>query len=441
MASRIATNGAMVDIMRSSPHRPPFARLFVHAGVILLAATACQASKATCSANAEEASVIDLAAVLRSNEAAFGAILAEADALRLKIEVAVVERGPEGPTLLRDSLDFGPEYFYPASSIKTCAVIAAFKTIDGLRAATGADIDRMSALRFHPLFEGEVLEEEDSSHLSGSTITAAHDARKVFLVSDNAANNRLYELSGPAFINETMRAAGLTSSCIVHRLSEFRSAEDQLRTPRIEFLDGARVAATVEERTAPAMGDNAGMAGIVFGLGHVIGSETREGPMSFLNKNYMSLRDLQDMNVMMLRPDVRIPGKPADSGFGLSDSDRAFVRKAMAGTPGLSRDPVYSRAHFGDDDSKFLGPGLRRIREPGEWTIRDKVGRAYGFSTTNSEVVDHVSGRTMFVTATIYTNPNQIVGDGVYDYERADAFFADLGEALGRAVFSGQSAE
>ena len=158
-----------------------------------------------------------------------------------------------------------------------------------------------------------------------------------------------------------------------------------------------------------------------------------DGPMSFLHKNWIALRDLLDMNVLLLRPDVEVRGR--DGGFGLSEDDRTFIRDAMASTPGASTDPVYDRAEYPDEFSKFLGPGVWRVRDPGEVVIRDKIGRAYGFSTTNSEVTCERTGRTFFLAATIYTNANERVGDGVYEYELADAFFADLGEVVARAVF------
>ena len=69
------------------------------------------------------------------------------------------------------------------------------------------------------------------------------------------------------------------------------------------------------------------------------------------------------------------------------------------------------------------------------WMVRDKVGRAYGFSVTNGQIVDPTTDATLYVAATIYTNANGVVGDGVYEYGRADRFFADLGEVLGRAFF------
>lgn len=75
------------------------------------------------------------------------------------------------------------------------------------------------------------------------------------------------------------------------------------------------------------------------------------------------------------------------------------------------------------------------MRGRDEIRILDKVGRAYGFSVTNSYVRDARTGRAFFLAATLYTNDNGVVGDGVYEYGRADRFLGDLGEAVGRAVF------
>ena len=357
----------------------------------------------------------------------------DADRYRIKIEAAVVHEKADGATLERYVFDSGPAYFYPASSVKTCAAIAALVRIDRLRAEGSVAIDRNTALRFHPLFEGETVEERDASHVDGGTITVAHDMRKVFLVSDNAAYNRLYELAGNDVVNEVMRGAGLSSCRIFHRLSEFRSPADQLRVPRVDFLgpDGSAIA-SLAQRTSAFDESNDDLTGIVFGKGHTSGGEVVDGPMSFEKKNWITVHDLVDLNVMLLRPDIALEGH---AGFPLSDGDRAFIAEAMASTPGASTDPVYDRAKYPDDYSKFLLPGLLRIRQMDELVVMDKVGRAYGFSITNSYVKDLRTGRSFFLAATIYTNPNEIVGDGVYDYDRADRFFADLGEAVGRRVF------
>jgi len=423
----------------------PGQRLRLALGLVALtAAAACAAAPPQ-----EAAPRLDerLAGLLQSRPDLFADLLDEADAHRIKIELVVVEEGAAGPTLERHAYDRGPEYFYPASAVKTAAVIAAFEQLSAPEAAgwqpgpaAGAPISRSTALRFHPLFDDDVLEVADPSHVDGGAITAGHEARKVLLVSDNAAYNRLYELAGNDGVNGSLRAAGLAHTRIFHRLAEFRAPEEQLRVPAIDLLDDrGRVIASLPSRTASSPGTNAFLDGVEFGRAHTLGTQLIEGPMSFDRKNFMPLEDLVDMNIMLLRPDLqpaldRLRGGPARAGFGLSEVDRDFIREAMASTPGASADPRYDPSSYPDDYSKFLLPGLLRLRAAEELVVRDKVGRAYGFSITNSEVVDRRTGRSFFLAATLYTNPNGVVGDGVYDYGRADRFFADLGEVVGRAV-------
>lgn len=373
-------------------------------------------------------------ALLRGHRELFGDLLESADEHRIKVEVALVVDGPNGRTLARGGFDRGPEYFYPASAVKTCAVIAASQLLAELDAATDADVGLDTPLRFEPLFPGEDAEEHDPSHRANGLITAGHELRKVMLVSDNAAYNRLYELAGPEFIAASMAAAGLDRARIIHRLGEFHSAEEQLMTPRVVLRPPGGDPITIEERRWSTEG-NGGTSGLVLGVAHTSGDAVVDGPMSFERKNFMALRDLLDMNVMLLDPDVHVPGRADGSRIDLPEGDRARIAEAMAGTPGASDDPAYDRAAYPDDYSKFLLPGLVRVDPERGWIVRDKVGRAYGFSVTNGQIVDPTTGATLYVAATIYTNANGVVGDGVYEYGRADRFFADLGEVLGREVF------
>ncbi|MEC7232764.1 MAG: hypothetical protein VXW31_07490, partial [Planctomycetota bacterium] len=234
--------------------------------------------------------------------------------------------------------------------------------------------------------------------------------------------------------------AGLDRTRIVHRLSEFHPPEEQLMTPRVELRAPGEDPITIEERRWSAEG-NGEMSGLVLGVAHTAGGAVVDGPMDFARKNFMALRDLLDMNVMLLDPGVHVPGRPPGSSIDLPAGDRARIAEAMASTPGASDDPVYDRAAYPDDYSKFLLPGLERVDAGRGWIVRDKVGRAYGFSVTNGQIVDPATGATLYVAATIYTNANGVVGDGVYEYGRADRFFADLGEVLGRAVFGARDRE
>ena len=124
-------------------------------------------------------------------------------------------------------------------------------------------------------------------------------------------------------------------------------------------------------------------------------------------------------------------------GFRLSARQRSLLLVAMRQYPRESENPVYDPEEYPDDWVKLLLPGLERVLDKERLRIYNKVGRAYGFSVENSYVVDVKTGRSYFLAATLYTNENGVVGDDDYEYETvSDAFLADLGEAVARALWS-----
>lgn len=344
---------------------------------------------------------------------------------RLQILVSKVVPG-ETPSLERHAFRVDAEYVYPASAIKTCAAVAAVLALEELGVALEAP------LAFHPLFGDELYEREDPSNLNDGVISVHHELRKLFLVSDNRAYNRLYELVGHRELNERMWAAGLTSMRLQHRLAEPRSREDNLRTPRIEILAVDDTPREVSARTSDLLFDNADLAGIDVGRAHVDANDVVvEQPLSFLHKNWMSLVDLQDMNVLLVRPDLDV-GAP---GFPLTSSGRSALVGAMSEYPSESSNPRYDANEYPRTWGKYLLAGLERVLPAERWRIANKVGRAYGFSIENAYVEDRATGRAFFVTAVVYTNANGVLNDGVYEYDAiADPFFVELGEELARAL-------
>ncbi|MEM9598077.1 MAG: hypothetical protein AAGD06_27685, partial [Acidobacteriota bacterium] len=222
--------------------------------------------------------------------------------------------------------------------------------------------------------------------------------------------------------------------------SEARSPEEQLRLPRID-LAGDGFVHTLPRRVDPPHPTAKAVPGLRVGRGYLThgdgGPRRVDGPMDFATKNRMSLRDLQRALAMVVRPDLGALGGP---GFGLTDDQRALLLEPMYQLPRESKNPVYDPAEYTDQWVKFLLPGLERVLPKSRLRIYNKIGRAYGFSTENAYVVDTETGRGFFLAATIYTNRDGILNDDRYEYEQvADPFFADLGEAVARALWPDRS--
>jgi hypothetical protein len=356
----------------------------------------------------------------------FAPIVERAGEFRLQLLIAEVDESTSPAGLIRHGFRVDAEYFYPASTIKLCAAVGALLRIQELR-AEGVPIDADTPMVFHPLFEGESVDDADESNLAGGKITVAHEIRKLFIVSDNRAFNRLLGFVGRDELNRMMREAGLDSARIAHRLAVGQSREQNRRMPRIDLHPPGGAVFTIPERVSSIDPDNAGVPGLEAGAAELLGGQRLERPKSFRFSNRISLRDLQDALVMVVRPDVDL-GKP---GFALSDAHRALLIEAMGLLPGESANPVYDPGRYPDHWVKYLLPGLRRGLGHGRVREINKVGLAYGFTSLTSAIAVDGGPPRVFVAGTIYTNANATLNDNVYEYDSiALPFLADLGEVI-----------
>jgi hypothetical protein len=357
-------------------------------------------------------------------------MLRGAEEQRIQIVLGLLEPGADGEPILRQSgYRPGAEYFYPASSIKFFAAIAALEKLAEIRREAGYPLTRDTPMALYPLFEGEKLERGDDSHRATGTITVGHEIRKLAVVSDNEAFNRLYEMVGQDGIAASLDRAGIRSARIVHRLDEFRSAEENRHYPRTDFL-GDTFQHTIPERVSPPLEPPPrSLPKLLVGNSYYSGDVKVDRPMDFSAKNRIDLVDLQRGLCKLVHPEADCGGGPA---FALDEEDRAFLLEAMTFLPRQCPDPHFDPAEYPDDYVKNLLPGLLEVLPLERWRIVNKTGEAYGFSIENAYVEDRVSGRAVFIAATIYANADGTLNDDQYEYSTvAKPFFAELGRAVG----------
>lgn len=383
-------------------------------------------------------------------------------------------------------------YFYPASTIKLYAALAAYEMVNELaRTHPDADLSPDTPLRIYPL-DGEVLPRDmDPTHskvdgrgIEPGPLTVAREAHKIFVVSDNPAFNNLYDFVGPQDLNDRMKAWGATRSWISHRLAIARTPGENKRAPRVDVgRNPVVVTLPVREMAEPpgpaGLGPGARLP-VMFlkaGRGYLQDGKQIDEPFSFEGKNFSTLADLQHILCRLVRPDIAqsadchgmvgpansggikppataggqtpdlklgernplrpLPGRPLD----LTDAQRQQLIASATMLPRESESPRYDPAEFPDDHVKFLLPGLLRVRPLEEWRIVNKIGLAYGFVTENAYVEHRPTGRAVFVAAVIHRNPNGIYNDNQYDYETTLAEMAALGEVVGRALVGERAAE
>lgn len=347
----------------------------------------------------------------------------------------------------QEYLVWNRRYFYPASTIKLYAAIAAYEQMNALsRMYPEAELSERTALRFHPLFDGDAVRETDPSRdrstdvFGEPQITIEHEAHKLFVVSDNDAFNTLYDFVGHRDLNTRLWSWGVQSSRIDHRLSVSRTADENRRAPRVDLglppgspQVGERFSTLAEAGPDPVwLGERAGLK---LGTGFIRTGELVEEPFDFAGKNFTTLADLQRVLAGLLMPALGAPGDGRP--FDLTDAQRASLIASATMLPRESESPKYDPAEYPDDHVKFLLPGLLKVRPLDEWRVVNKIGLAYGFVTENAFVEHRPTGNCIFVAAVIHRNPNGIYNDNQYDYETTLAEMAMLGEVVGRALVKG----
>lgn len=315
----------------------------------------------------------------------------------------------------REGFRVDAEYFYPASAIKPCIVLAALETLTELRASASTELDVRATF---------------ASTRRRSPIPIANLVRGALIVSDNDASNDLFDLTGFDGLHERLWNLGLTSARFRHRMGG--SATDSVRiTPRVELLP----AAAVEKRPPVVIDAREGNlvlgknedAGVEVGESFVADGRVVQDPMSFEDKNRISIVDLQDAMVALMRPELR----PADKRPNLGESERATIVGALTTLP---RD--WGMSASAEAEHKPLLPGLERVRPRASLTVASKSGRAFGFLVDNAYVADRKSGRSFFLTTAVYANANGRLNDDLYQYDAlAYPLLADLGEIVARSVF------
>jgi hypothetical protein len=368
-------------------------------------------------------------ALLERHPDEFGALLDDPAAARLQILVTLVpDAAADPPQLVHHGFREGAEFIYPASSIKTFASVAALLRLQALQeqgAAVGLDTPVA-------LCEGAAKRcavTPDPSNHDGGVVTLGHEVRKMQLVSDNVAFNRLYDFVGHRELNETVWTLGFPEVRIHHRMFDSDDPKVRRTTPRMELRPLRGDSVIIEARTSDLELTPPELPGLEVGVAHLDKDRNRiDEPLSFADKNYASIRDLHRLIMALV-----MPGAPGVPDLGLSEEHRRFLLDAMTEDPHASKNPVYTKPSDSGLRYKTMIRGMMRVMPLARIRYVNKPGRAYGFHLDSAYVEDRATRRAMFVTTVVHANANGVVNDNRYGYDEVTRpFLQNLGEALAR---------
>ena len=313
-------------------------------------------------------------------------------------------------------------YFYPASTVKLPVALLALEWLEeqqvpGLTLSTTMLTDSVRPSQLPAL--------SDRTSQNGLP-SIGHYIKKILLVSDNDAYNRLYELLGIDYINRKLKEKGLVNSVITQRLSFPISAEENRYFNPVRFVDNSgKTILEIPARQADSAYVVSGNPKL--GRAYYKNDSLIQGGMDFSYKNKFSLSDLHGVVQRTIFPEAFI----GIERFNLNEEHRNFVLKYMSMLPRESDYPAYDTTEFYDSYSKFFKFGTDKALIPTRFRVFNKTGWSYGHLIDGGYFVDFERGVEFFVSAIVYVNEDQVLNDDKYETDEIGLpFFAELGEYL-----------
>ena len=351
-------------------------------------------------------------------------VLKDPEKYQVQILFTRIDRNEHGNPLFTEysfNLD-DPHYFYPASTVKLPIAVLALEWLEE-QEIEGLSLD--TPMLTDSVRPSQVPAYVDKSSESGLP-SIGHYIKKILLVSDNDASNRLYELMGMDYINRKLREKGLDHTLITQRLSFPISPEENRHFNPVKFVDkSGKTLLELPARQSDSIYVVPGNPKI--GKAYYKGDSLMEEPMDFSFKNKFALSDLHGVVKRILFPAAFFEAEQ----FHISEEHRNFILKYMSMLPRESTYPQYDPVEFYDGYSKFFKFGASKDSIPSKFRIFNKTGWSYGYLIDGSYFVDFENNLEFLVSAVIYANEDQILNDDKYDYEDVGLpFFAELGEYL-----------
>ena len=313
-------------------------------------------------------------------------------------------------------------YFYPASTVKLPVALFALEKIGEWRNKHGVQLDTPMITGKDQPWQTEALVDPTTD---GGLPTAGNYVRKICLISDNDAFNRLFELVGTDQIQQRLREIGCTKTVIRHRLAVSRQPDHGRYANPVSFRDGERELLSIPGRKCGDLPSH-GLPGIR-GHGYIRDGVLFSEPKDFSGNNFFPLTDQQRLLRMLIYPSAF----PEKNRLRLDEPERDCILNAMRQFPGESECPSYPKNKFPDGYAKFFlfapdQESYRGLRSYG------KSGMAYGYLTENARLIDEERQIEFFLSATIHTNANGIFNDNVYEYDNIGLPFL---KALSKAIY------
>lgn len=321
-----------------------------------------------------------------------------------EVQIRYTRIDREGDSIIFKDFDFQVDdstYFYPASTIKFPAVVAALEKLNEL----------------------DTLYQNTKFYIEGDTLQTSFSEAilQIFAISNNDANNRLIEFLGFDDLNVRMFNRRVTPFRVSHRLSTV-NADDVTTKPLVIYLNDSTT--SISNRLVSGLPQLLKLKKVKKGKGFHDEDSLILAPFDFSLKNYFPINAQQALLKRIIFPQAFSKMER----FNLTENQRTYLLEAMQILPS---EVGYDDKIYYNSYGKFFMFGDSKEPMPNHIKIYNKVGYAYGTLTDCAYIKDIENDIDFMLTATILVNRNQVFNDDTYEYDEIGIpFLAQLGREI-----------
>ncbi|MGI4742296.1 MAG: serine hydrolase [Janthinobacterium lividum] len=313
------------------------------------------------------------------------------------------------------------QYFNPASLVKLPVALLSLEKLHTLPSS----VTRSTILSTGTAWRCQTPVSFAAPADSDRQATVGNYIKRMLLVSDNLAYNRLYEFLGQKPLNDRLRQLGYPGSRIVRRFAPCDTAANRHTNP-IAFHTPIgdtlykQLAQTNPSTPPPPLGS------VYAGHAYKVGSRLIHQPYDFTTANNLPLLDITSFLQNALFPEAI----PAAQRPALTPADYAFLRQYLHLTPHTSHFSAYAAPKYFDAYKKYLYYGRRPEAQPQSGLrIFNVVGMSHGYLADVAYFADSLHQSEFLLSAVLYVNQDGIINDANYEYDTiGEPFLAQLGQ-------------
>ena len=313
-------------------------------------------------------------------------------------------------------------YFYCASLVKLpCSILALEKT-KKLKIYSNTIMFTDSANACQRSVK------KDTTSMNGYPSIAQY-IKRMALVSDNVAYGRVYEFLGVDYIHDRLAELGYKHMRIVHRFDGGCKGTENTNSNPVTFYDNKWKPFIKLEAQVASKSYLHPLGEVKVGRAYMNAQNKKVNqPKDFTNMNYMSLQNTHSILQRLIFSNYL----PLEQRFDMMEEDRLFLMNYLTMYPRESSHPTYNTKTYFDSYKKYFiyGDSKKPITNS-DIKITNIVGQSYGFMADCAYIQNKKENVEFMLSAVIYTNENQIINDGKYEYNTvALPFLAELGRQI-----------